>query len=58
VTGRNGGGDPYYTDGEVWILRLVMACQKRTSPADVIPSPPATEIKDEIWHGITDALGK
>jgi hypothetical protein len=58
VTGRNGGGDPYYTDGEVWILRLVVACQKRTSPADVIPSPPATEIKDEIWHGITDALGK
>ena len=20
LTGRNGGGDPYYTDGEVWIL--------------------------------------
>ena len=58
MTGRNGGGDPYYTDGEVWILRLVVACQKRTGPADVIPSPPATEIKDEIWHGITDALGK
>ncbi len=58
VTGRNGGGDPYYTDGEVWILRLVVACQKRTGPADVIPSPPATEIKDQIWHGITEALGK
>lgn len=58
MTGRNGGGDPYYTDGEVWILRLVVACQKRTGPADVIPSPPATEIKDQIWHGITDALGK
>lgn len=58
MTGRNGGGDPYYTDGEVWILRLVVACQKRTGPADVIPSPPATEIKDEIWHGVTEALGK
>jgi hypothetical protein len=58
VTGRNGGGDPYYTDGEVWILRLVVACQKRTGPADVIRSPPATEIKDQIWHAITDALGK
>jgi len=58
MTGRNGGGDPYYTDGEVWILRLVVACQKRTGPADVIPSPPATELKDQIWHGITDALGK
>ena len=58
LTGRNGGGDPYYTDGEVWILRLVVACQKRTGPATVIPSPPATELKDQIWHGIADALGK
>jgi hypothetical protein len=58
MTGRNGGGDPYYTDGEVWVLRLVVACQKRTGPATVIPSPPATEIKDQIWHGIADALGK
>jgi LssY C-terminus len=58
MTGRNGGGDPYYTDGEVWILRLVVACQKRTGPATVIPSPSATEIKDQIWRGIADALGK
>jgi hypothetical protein len=58
MTGRNGGGDPYYTDGEVWILRLVVACHKRTDPATIIPSPLATEIKDQIWHGIADALGK
>ena len=58
MTGRNGGGDPYYTDGEVWILRLVEACQKRSAPATIIPSPPATEIKDQIWHGIAEALGK
>ncbi len=56
VTGRNGGGDLYYTDGEVWILRLVEACHKRTGPATIIPSPPATEIKDQIWQGIAEAL--
>ena len=56
LTGRNGGGDPYYTDGEVWILRLVEACQKRTGPVDVMPSPPATELKDQILRSITDAL--
>jgi hypothetical protein len=56
LTGRNGGGDPYFTDGEVWILRLVEACQKRTGPVDVIPSPPATELKDQILRSITDAL--
>jgi hypothetical protein len=58
MTGRNGGGDPYYTDGEVWVLRLVEACHKRTGPTAIIPSPPATEIKDQIWHAITNALGK
>jgi hypothetical protein len=56
VAGRNGGGDLYYTDGEVWILRLVEACQKRTGPTDIIPSPPATELKDQIWKEVTDAL--
>jgi hypothetical protein len=29
MTGRNGGGDLYYTDGEVWILRLVEAVESR-----------------------------
>jgi hypothetical protein len=58
MAGRNGGGDLYYTDGEVWIMRLVEACQKRTGPTAIIPSPPATEIKDQIWQGIADALRK
>jgi hypothetical protein len=58
MAGRNGGGDLYYTDGEVWILRLVEACQKRTTPAAVLPSPPATEVKDQIWQEIAEALRK
>lgn len=58
VAGRNGGGDLYYTDGEVWILRLVEACRKRTGPAAVIASPAATEIKDRIWQAVAGALRK
>jgi hypothetical protein len=58
MTGRNGGGDPYFTDGEVWIVRLAEDCHKQTDPVTVIPSPPATELKDQIWHGIADALEK
>jgi hypothetical protein len=58
MNGRNGGGDLYYTDGEVWILRLVEACRKRTGPATVIPSPAVTELKDQIWQGIANALRK
>jgi hypothetical protein len=58
VTGRNGGGDPYYTDGEVWTLRLAEDCHQQSGPVTVIPSPPATELKDQVWHGIADALEK
>lgn len=56
LAGRNGGGDLYYTDGEVWIMRLVEACQKRTDPATIIPSPPATEMKDQIWQAVANTL--
>jgi hypothetical protein len=57
MAGRNGGGDVYYTDGEAWILRLVEACQKRTAPPAIIPSPAVTQLKDQIWQGIAKALG-
>ena len=56
LTGRNGGGDSYYTDGEVWILRLVIACHKRATPAEIVPSPLAIEIKDQIWHAIANTM--
>jgi len=58
MAGRNGGGDLYYTDGEIWVLRLVEACRKRDGDAVTIPSPPATELKDQIWHAIANAMGK
>lgn len=58
LAGHNGGGDLYYTDGEIWVLRLVEACKKRDGPAVTIPSPPATEMKDQIWHAIADAMPK
>jgi hypothetical protein len=58
LTGHNGGGDLYYTDGEVWILRLVQDCQKQTGPVATLPSPPATELKDQIWHAIEVSLPK
>ena len=58
LTGRNGGGDLYYTDGEVWVLRLVGDCKPRTGPVATLPSPPATELKDQIWHAIAGSLPK
>ena len=58
LAGRNGGGDLYYTDGEVWVLRLVADCHKQEGPVATLPSPPATELKDQIWHAITQSLPK
>ena len=56
LAARNGGGDLYYTDGEVWILRLVEACRKNASPVDILPSPLATQIKDQIWQQIAETI--
>jgi len=56
MSGRNGGGDLYFTDGEVWILRLVEACRKNAKPVNVLPSPLATEIKDQIWQAIAGTM--
>lgn len=53
---RNGGGDLYFTDGEVWVLQVVEDCHKRSAPP-LVPAPPAvTEFKDEVWKAIADGV--
>ncbi|MES2751475.1 MAG: LssY C-terminal domain-containing protein [Pseudomonadota bacterium] len=54
LRGRNGEGDLYYTDGEVWVLRLVEGCVKRNAPPVVLDSPAAIQFKDTIWKSIAD----
>jgi hypothetical protein len=56
--GRNGGGDPYYTDGEIDMASLVVDGVKRTEPPTTLPSPPLTALKDEIWRSVSDAVTK
>jgi hypothetical protein len=58
LAGRNGGGDPYYTDGEVWILRLVEHCRKNAGSTVNIASPLAIQLKDQIWQAIAAAVRK
>lgn len=52
LLGRNGGGDNYFTDGEVWVMRLVEDCKKTTAPPAILPSPPVVQFKDMIWNNI------
>jgi hypothetical protein len=56
--GRNGGGDPYYTDGEIDIGSLVAGGVKRTEPPATLPPPPLIALKDQIWHGVGNAIGQ
>ena len=54
--GRNGGGDPYYTDGEIDVASLVVGGVKRTTPPSTLPPPPLIALKDQIWHGLGNAI--
>jgi hypothetical protein len=54
VLGRNGGGDPYYTDGEIRVLVLVRDGRPATATPISLPSPPLIEWKNRLWHGIAD----
>ncbi len=56
VFGRNGEGDPYYTDGEIDVADLVVDGVKRTEPPETLPAPPLIAMKDQIWHGFSKAV--
>src|ERR1700733_14706316 len=56
--GRNGGGDPYYTDGEIDVGSLVVGGVKRSTPPSTLPPPPLIALKDQIWHGFGNVIGQ
>jgi hypothetical protein len=56
LLGRNGEGDPYYTDGEIDVASLVVDGVKRAETPEILPPPPLIVLKDQIWHGFSDAV--
>src|SRR5262249_46922219 len=48
--GRNGGGDPYFTDGEVVVAVLNAGAERRDAPPQVVPRPPAASFLHWIWQ--------
>ena len=51
LNGRNGGGDRYFTDGEVLMARLATDCRRdRDKAPPVLASPPAVEGKNALWR--------
>jgi hypothetical protein len=49
LDGRNGEGDPYYTDGEIWVARLVNAGQETEKLAEMQPAPTLIQMKDAVF---------
>src|SRR5260370_6902795 len=54
--GRNGEGDPYYTDGEIDVANLVVDGVKRTEPPLTLAPPPLIALKDQVWHSVSNAV--
>jgi hypothetical protein len=54
--GRNGGGDPYYTDGELAVGRLVAAGEPDVTAPRRLPTPAVIEWKNTVWPRIAAAL--
>lgn len=58
LAGRNGGGDRFFTDGELYVGELIEAIDAGTSPdrAERLPSPPLVVVKDTLWSWLEPAL--
>jgi hypothetical protein len=46
---RNGGGDPYFTDGEIEISRLSANCESQPGAPVVLDNPPAVQAKNRLF---------
>jgi hypothetical protein len=53
LNGRNGEGDLYYTDGEIWMAKLVIRGERAAASAKLVSPPALIQIKYRIfsWNG-------
>jgi len=49
LSGLNGEGDRYYTDGEIEISRLVVGCNVKVETTAELSNPPLITIKNAAW---------
>ena len=56
IAGRNGEGDPYYTDGEIKISVLVAGCNQRSAAVAVLDNPPLVNFKNLAWDSIAKTI--
>jgi hypothetical protein len=58
LLGRNGGGDRYQTDGDIWIAQLVRNGQKRQEPAKILEQRSLVRMKNAIWGALGPLFGQ
>jgi hypothetical protein len=56
LDGVNGEGDPYHTDGEIKISRLVEGCGTRVETPIELTNPPVIDLKNLLWQNAVEAL--
>ena len=56
LDGRNGGGDPYHTDGELTVGRLVAAGKPPVTTPERLSAPVVIKLKQTLWPQIAAAL--
>jgi hypothetical protein len=54
--GRNGGGDRYYTDGELTLGVLANEAAESERP-ELLPNPPLVRMKDQLWTALRPLFG-
>ena len=54
--GRNGGGDRYYTDGEIHVLVLTKRGAVERMPPTELADPPLIAFKDGLWRRFRSAV--
>ncbi|MGA2043352.1 MAG: LssY C-terminal domain-containing protein [Roseiarcus sp.] len=58
LSARNGGGDVYFTDGEIRFALLAEGCAGRVAEPVVLVNPPATHLKNRLWRWARGLIGR
>lgn len=58
LNGRNGGGDRYWTDGEIRIARLTQDAKPAQAAPQVFDAPQAVQWKDALMKQLGPAIGQ
>jgi len=56
LDGRNGEGDPYFTDGEIKISVLVEGCNQHSATVSQLANPPLIDLKNDVWSAAARLL--